>query len=33
MNGIEMQDVAFLGGQDKVDNKCKKIGGDPTKPE
>ncbi len=32
MNVIEMQDMAFLGGQDKVDNKCKKIVGDPTKP-
>jgi len=31
MNVIEMQDMAFLGGQDKVDNKCKKIVGDPTK--
>jgi len=29
MNVIEMQDMAFLGGQDKVDNKCKTIVGDP----
>ena len=29
MNLIEIQDMAFLGGQDKVDNKCKKIVGDP----
>ncbi len=29
MNVIEIQDMAFLGGQDKVDNKCKKIVGDP----
>jgi len=29
-NVMEMQDMAFLGGQDKVDNKCKKIVGDPT---
>jgi len=28
-NVMEMQDMAFLGGQDKVDNKCKKIVGDP----
>jgi len=26
---MEMQDMAFLGGQDKVDNKCKKLVGDP----
>ncbi len=32
MNIMEMQDMAFLGGQDKVDNKCKKIVGDPDKP-
>ena len=30
-NVMEMQDMAFLGGQDKVDNKCKKIVGDPEK--
>ncbi len=29
-NVMEMQDMAFLGGQDKVDNKCKEIVGDPT---
>ena len=28
-----MQDMAFLGGQDKVDNKCKKIVGDPMAAE
>ena len=32
MNIMEMQDMAFLGGQDKVDNKCKEIVGDPEKP-
>ncbi len=32
MNVIEMQDMAFLGGQDKVDNKCKQIVGAPGKP-
>jgi uncharacterized protein len=32
MNIIEMQDMAFLGGQDKVDNKCKSIVGDPENP-
>jgi len=32
MNIIEMQDMAFLGGQDKVDNKCKAIVGDPEDP-
>lgn len=32
MNVIEIQDMAFLGGQDKVDNKCKQIVGDPEKP-
>jgi len=31
MNIIEMQDMAFIGGQDKVDNKCKTIVGDPEK--
>lgn len=30
-NVIEMQSMAFLGGQDQVDNKCKKIVGDPEK--
>jgi len=29
MNIMEMQDMAFTGGQDKVDNKCKEIVGDP----
>ncbi len=33
MNVMEMQDMAFLGGQDKVDNKCKQIVGIPGKPE
>lgn len=33
MNVMEIQDMAFLGGQDKVDNKCKKIVGDPEKPD
>jgi len=32
MNIMEMQDMAFLGGQDKVDNKCKEIVGDPDNP-
>ena len=32
MNVMEMQDMAFLGGQDKVDNKCKQIVGDPENP-
>ncbi len=29
MNIMEIQDMAFLGGQDKVDNKCREIVGDP----
>jgi hypothetical protein len=33
MNVMEMQDMAFIGGQDKVDNKCKKIVGDPDEPD
>ncbi len=33
MNVIEIQDMAFIGGQDKVDNKCKYIVGDPEKPD
>lgn len=33
MNIMEMQDMAFLGGQDKVDNKCKEIVGDPDDPD
>jgi len=32
MNIMEMQDMAFLGGQDKVDNKCKEIVGNPENP-
>jgi uncharacterized protein len=31
MNIIEVQDMAFIGGQDKVDNKCKILVGDPEK--
>ncbi|MFC2156890.1 RND family transporter [Acidobacteriota bacterium] len=30
MNIMEIQDMAFLGGQDKVDMKCKEIVGDPN---
>jgi predicted RND superfamily exporter protein len=33
MNIMEMQDMAFIGGQDKVDNKCIEIVGDPDNPE
>jgi predicted RND superfamily exporter protein len=33
MNVIEIQDMAFLGGHDKTDNKCKEIVGDPDNPE
>jgi len=33
MNIMEIQDMAFLGGQDKVDNKCKQIVGDPERPD
>ena len=29
MNIMEIQDMAYLGGQDKVDRKCKEIVGDP----
>ncbi|MFO7890761.1 MAG: efflux RND transporter permease subunit [bacterium] len=29
MNIMEMQDMAFIGGQDKVDNKCKELVGEP----
>jgi len=32
MNIMEIQDMAFLGGQDKVDSKCKDIVGDPENP-
>ncbi|MCK4532624.1 MMPL family transporter [bacterium] len=33
MNVMEMQDMAYLGGQDKIDNKCSKITGDPDQPK
>jgi predicted RND superfamily exporter protein len=33
MNIIELQDMAFLGGKDKVDNKCIEIVGDPDNPD
>ena len=33
MNIIEIQDMAFLGGQDKVDNKCAEIVGEAVDPE
>jgi len=33
MNIMEIQDMAFLGGQDKVDTKCKEIVGDPDIPD
>ncbi|RKY80090.1 multidrug RND transporter [candidate division KSB1 bacterium] len=33
MNIKEMQDMAFIGGQDKVEKKCGKIVGDPDKPD
>jgi predicted RND superfamily exporter protein len=33
MNIMEIQDMAFIGGQDKVDNKCKAIVGDPEIPD
>ncbi|MCK4835420.1 MAG: MMPL family transporter [Candidatus Aminicenantes bacterium] len=33
MNIIEIQDMAFIGGQDKVDTKCKSIVGDPDNPQ
>ncbi len=33
MNVMEMQDMAFIGGQDKVDNKCKEIVGYPDNPD
>ncbi len=33
MNVMEMQDMAYLGGQDKVDDKCKEIVGDPDDPD
>ncbi|MEE4311288.1 MAG: MMPL family transporter, partial [candidate division KSB1 bacterium] len=33
MNVMEMQDIAFLGGQDKVDKKCSEIVGTPDNPD
>jgi predicted RND superfamily exporter protein len=33
MNIMEIQDMAFLGGQDKVDNKCAEIVGEADDPE
>ena len=33
MNVMEMQDMAFIGGQDKVDNKCAEIVGNPDNAE
>ncbi len=33
MNVMEMQDMAYLGGQDKIDTKCSKITGNPDNPE
>jgi len=33
MNIMEIQDMAYLGGRDKVDTKCKEIVGDPEQPE
>lgn len=33
MNVMEMQDMAYIGGQDKVDNKCKMIVGEPDDPD
>jgi len=33
MNIIEIQDLAFLGGQDKVDSKCQALVGDPGNPD
>jgi predicted RND superfamily exporter protein len=33
MNIMEMQDMAYIGGQDKVDNKCQEIVGDPDNPD
>ena len=31
MNIYELSQLAFIGGQDKVDEKCKSIIGDPEK--
>jgi len=33
MNIVEMQDMAFLGGHDKVDTKCRELVGDPDNAE
>ena len=33
MNIMEIQDMAFIGGQDKVDSKCSEIVGDPDNPQ
>ena len=33
MNIMEIQDMSFIGGQDKVDNKCSEIVGDPDNPQ
>ena len=33
MNIIEMQDMAFIGGKDKVDSKCMQIVGNPDDPD
>ena len=32
MNIMEMQDMAFIGGQDKIDMKCQRLVGDPEDP-
>ena len=32
MNLMEMQDMAYLGGQDKVEEKCQELVGDPDRP-
>lgn len=33
MNIMEIQDMAFIGGQDKIDRKCSEIVGDPDNPQ
>jgi hypothetical protein len=33
MNIMEIQDMAYIGGQDKVDSKCSEIVGDPDNPQ
>jgi hypothetical protein len=33
MNIMEIQDMAYIGGQDKVDRKCSEIVGDPDNPQ